>query len=97
MTFEWDRAKAKSNFKLHGVSFELAKSVFRDVFAVDRIDDRRDYGEDRFIILGMADSEFLIVVVYTERDENIRIISARRATKREQELYFEEAASTDVQ
>ncbi len=54
LKFEWDAAKAKSNFKAHGVSFELAKTVFDDAFAVDRIDDREGYGEERFVIIGMA-------------------------------------------
>jgi hypothetical protein len=94
--FEWDDAKAKSNFKTHGVSFELAKTVFDDAVAIARFDDRQDYGEPRFVIVGMARSQVLSVT-YTERDETVRIISPRKATKREQHRYFEENASTDVQ
>lgn len=97
MKFEWDEAKAKSNFKAHGVSFELAKTVFDDAFAVDRIDDREAYGEERFIIVGMTEGKVLLVVAYAERHGRIRIISARRATKREQDFYFQQNASTDVQ
>ena len=52
--FEWDDAKAKTNLNSHGVSFSLAKSVFRDVFAVEFVDDRED-GEERFVTIGMAD------------------------------------------
>jgi len=94
--FEWDQAKAKSNFKAHGVSFERAKAVFDDAFAVGRLDDREDYGEHRFVILGMADGRVLLIVAYTEREDRIRIISARRATKHEQDRYFKENSSTDV-
>lgn len=97
MQFEWDAAKAKANFKAHEVSFELAKTVFDDAFAVGRLDDRGNYGERRFVIVGMAEGLALLFVVYAERDDRIRIISARRATKREQDQYFKENASTDVQ
>jgi uncharacterized DUF497 family protein len=96
LKFEWDAAKAKSNFKAHGVSFELAKTVFDDAFAVDRIDDREAYGEERFVIIGMADGQVLLFVAYSERGERLRIISARRTTKREQDFYFQQNASTDV-
>jgi uncharacterized DUF497 family protein len=88
--FEWDGAKAKINLSAHGVSFDLAKSVFKDVFAIELVDDREDYGEERFITIGMADGEVLLSVVYTERAERIRIISARRATQNEQDEYFEQ-------
>lgn len=97
MQFEWDLAKAKANFKVHGVSFELAKTAFEDAFSFGRPDDREDYGEDRFFIIGMAQGGVLLFVAYTEREEGIRIISVRRATKHEQTFYFEENASTDVQ
>lgn len=96
MKFEWDEAKAKSNFRAHGVSFELAKTVFEDAFAVDRIDNREAYGEERFVIIGMAEGQVLLFVAYTERGERTRIISARRATKHEQDFYFQQNASTDV-
>jgi len=94
--FEWDEAKAKSNFRAHGVSFELAKTVFEDAFAVDRVDNREAYGEERFVIIGMAEGQVLLFVAYTERGERTRIISARRATKHEQDFYFQQNASTDV-
>jgi len=97
LKFEWDEAKAKSNFKVHGVGFELAKTVFDDAFALDRIDDREVYGEERFVIIGMTEAQVLLFVAYTERHGRIRIISARRATKHEQHFYFQENASTDVQ
>jgi hypothetical protein len=96
LKFEWDDAKANSNFKAHGVSFELAKTVFDDAFANDRLDDRENYGEERFVIIGMAEGQMLLFVAYTERDERIRVISARRATQYEQDDYFEQNASIDV-
>lgn len=88
MEFEWDSVKANANYRLHGVTFELAQAVFRDAFAVERLDDRKDYGEDRFIIIGMATGQVILLVVYTPRGERIRIISARRATQHEEEDYF---------
>ena len=97
MKFEWDEAKAESNFRAHGVSFELAKTVFDDAFAVDRIDDREDYAEYRFFVIGMSERQVLLFVAYTEREDRIRIISARRATKHEQDFYFEQNSSADVQ
>ncbi|MEJ0075216.1 MAG: BrnT family toxin [Alphaproteobacteria bacterium] len=80
--FEWDDAKAEENYAKHGVDFEAARQVFHDPFALERLDDREDYGEDRFILSGMADGVVLIVV-YTERNGRLRLISARRATKHE--------------
>jgi uncharacterized DUF497 family protein len=89
MPFEWDEAKAAENFAKHGVSFETATEVFKDPFAIERVDDREDYGEDRFILIGIAQGAVL-TVVYTERDGRIRIISVRRATRHEQDDYFVE-------
>jgi uncharacterized protein len=96
LKFEWDDAKDKSNFKDHGVSFELAKTVFDDAFAIERLDNREDYGEERFVIIGMAEEQALLFVAYTERSERIRIISARRVTQHEQNDYFEQNTATDV-
>ncbi len=87
LEFEWDDAKATENYARHGVSFDLAKKVFNDPFAVERIDDRQDYDEERYIIIGLADGEILFVA-YTEREERIRLISARRAIRHEQDDYF---------
>ncbi len=89
MTFEWNKSKGKDNFAKHGVSFELAKRVFDDPFAVEFLDDREDYDEARFVIIGMVDRQIL-VVVHAERKDAIRIISARRATVHEQEIYIKE-------
>jgi uncharacterized DUF497 family protein len=53
LKFEWDNAKAQANLRAHGVSFDLAKSVFKDPFAIELCDDREDYGEERFILIGL--------------------------------------------
>jgi uncharacterized DUF497 family protein len=87
--FEWDDAKAAANLTNHGVSFEHARLVFADLFAIGEVDDRENYGEVRFTIVGMVEGT-LIFVAYTERDERIRIISARRATRHEQDDYFQQ-------
>ena len=92
LEFESDAAKAAANLQVHGVSFELAKTVFKDPFAIEFLDDREDYGEERFVIIGMAEGQVLLFVAYTERVERIRIISARRATKNEQDQYFRQNA-----
>jgi uncharacterized protein len=94
LEFEWHKAKAEANFRRHGVSFDLAKTVFKDPFAIERLDDRADYGEERFVMIGMAEGNILLFVAYTERknNESIRIISARRATQDEQDDYFQQNA-----
>jgi uncharacterized protein len=89
LRFEWNKSKAKDNEAKHGVSFELAKIVFKDPLAVEFLDDRQDYGEDRFVIIGKAERQILSVA-YTERKDVIRIISARGATKHEEEAYLEQ-------
>jgi uncharacterized protein len=94
LEFEWDAAKEKVNWRAHGVSFELATTVFKDPFAIELVDEREDYGEERLIIIGMAE-RVLLFVAFTEREERIRIISARRATKYEQDHYFEQNTKTD--
>ena len=89
MNFEWNKSKAKDNFTKHGISFELAERVLDDPFAVEFLDDREDYDEERFVILGIVDRQILFVA-YAERKDAVRIISARRATKYEQKIYNEE-------
>jgi uncharacterized DUF497 family protein len=92
LAFQWDRAKAKANLRRHGVSFDLAKTVFKDPFAIERLDDRQAYGEERFVIIGVAEGKILLFVAYAEREERIRIISARRVTQYEQDDYFRQNA-----
>jgi len=87
--FEWDDEKATSNAAKHGVTFKQACSVFRDPFAIELLDDREDYNEDRYILIGMSASN-LLVVVHTERDNRNRIISARKAEPTERRFYHEQ-------
>jgi hypothetical protein len=86
MPFEWDLVKASSNEDKHDVSFEEAASIFRG-FCVRRRDTRQDYGEQRFVALGLDSNGVLLNVVYTPRGDNIRIISAWKASKHEREEY----------
>jgi len=92
LEFEWHDAKAEANLQAHGVSFELAKTVFKDPFAIERLDDREDYGEERLVTIGMAEGHVLLFVAYTEREDRIRIISARRVTQHEQDDYYRQNA-----
>jgi hypothetical protein len=92
LEFEWHKAKAEANFRRQGVSFDLAKTVFKDPFAIERLDDREEHGEERFVIIGAAEGRVLLFVAYTDREERIRIISARRATQNEQDDYFQQNA-----
>jgi uncharacterized DUF497 family protein len=86
--FNWDDLKAEANYRKHGVDFETATEVFDDHLALERFDPlSEEYDEDRFLITGMAGGH-LVTVVYTERNGTIRIISARRATKREHDDYY---------
>jgi uncharacterized DUF497 family protein len=92
LNFEWDANKARLNLAKHGVHFEEAATVFGDPFSVTIFDPAHSQTEDRFVILGRSHLDKLLVVVHTERGDNIRIISARRASRRERKQY-EEAIS----
>lgn len=87
--FEWDPPKAGANLRKHRVSFEEAKSVFYDEFAVQFFDDDHSSDEDRFLLLGLSSGTRLLIVCHCERDDGdvIRIISARKATQRESAFY----------
>lgn len=88
--FDWDPSKARTNARKHGVSFEEAQSVFYDEFAVQFFDDEHSSAEEeRFLMLGMSSNARLLIVCHCERAAGnfIRIISARRATKRESAFY----------
>lgn len=87
MKLEWDNQKNLANFKKHGLSFEDAKAVF-DSETITFLDDRQDYGEERFITLGTLIGR-VVVLVHTLRGENIRIISMRKANEREKKIYQE--------
>lgn len=86
MQFEWDSDKAAANVSRHGVSFELAMLVFLDNGRLIKLDERFDYGEERIITMGHVNNR-LHVVVYTQTNDTIRIISARKANKRERKRY----------
>jgi len=85
--FEWNENKANENLGKHGVSFDEAKTVFNDPFSVTIYDPDYSIDEDRYIDIGLSSKGRLIVVSYLERDEKIRIISSRKATKKEQRDY----------
>ncbi len=85
--FEWDEAKARSNLRRHRISFLQACRVFDDFFALIEQDLSEDYGEDRFLATGTVEG-MILTVVYTERRERIRIISARKASSDEQRKYY---------
>jgi len=90
MNFEWDAEKAQTNLEKHGVRFEIATAVFIDPHHITVIDDRFDYDEERLVTLGRT-HDGILVVVTTERDEGqiTRIISARKANKRERIAYHD--------
>jgi uncharacterized DUF497 family protein len=87
--FEWDESKATSNLKKHQISFDEAKTVFFDEFGFQFYDEDHSSNEDRFLMLGMSSSTRLLIVCHCERNHGaiIRIISARKATKRESAYY----------
>ena len=87
MTFEWDEGKASENLAKHGVSFAEASTVFADPLSRTIPDPLHSDEEDRFVIMGETASGRTLVVVHTHRGENIRIISARKATSRERKDY----------
>lgn len=89
ISFEWNSSKATTNLKKHRVSFEEAQTVFYDEFAVQFFDDDNSDDEDRFLLLGMSIQSKLLIVCHCEREDGnvIRIISARKATKRESAFY----------
>ena len=89
LEFEWDEAKARINLEKHKVSFLTASAIFLNA-RLERIDDREDYGEVRWIALGRVE-DAVYRVVYSWRDENlIRLISAQKASKDERRIYYRE-------
>ena len=87
--FQWDNEKAAANFTKHGVAFQEAVTAFLDAFAVERIDNRENYGEERINMLAICRGTILHIT-YAERGGRIRIISARQAEKHEQDDYYRE-------
>ncbi len=89
LTFEWDEDKSKRNFRKHEVTFEEAKTVFNDPFSITIDDPNHSGDEDRYLDIGLSSKARMIVVWYTERNENIRIIGCRKATRSERKTYEE--------
>jgi len=87
MEFEWDDEKSELNRRKHGISFEEAVKAFDDRNGIEILDEQHSHAEIRFQLIAMADGSVLMVV-FTERINAIRIISARRATRPEVELYY---------
>lgn len=89
MRFEWDEAKRLTNLEKHGLDFADAQKVFESP-TLDFPDDREDYGEERFLTLGLLDGR-VVVVVNVLLEDSIRVISLRKADKDEQDIYYSEA------
>ncbi|WP_026318090.1 BrnT family toxin [Algicola sagamiensis] len=88
MKFEWDDNKNVININKHGIDFRAAAKIFNDPHFIVNEDSRTDYGEPRYQIIGAVDPHGVLFVVYTERyDDTIRLISARKANKKEQQIY----------
>lgn len=93
MQFEWDENKNAQNLKKHGISFEEAQEIF-DGIVFTAIDERFDYGEIREISIGAIQGVVIVTVIHTERNQFIRIISARKATRQERETYYDYLTQT---
>jgi len=91
LLFEWDTDKAKKNIKVHGVTFDEASTSFRDTLSLTIYDPLHSDEEERLILIGNSCKDRLLVIVHTERGDKIRIISARKATKKERNQYEENA------
>lgn len=85
--FEWDDEKAALNIRIHEVDFQEARTVFEDPFAITVSDDLHSEEEDRWILLGLSLLSRVLLVIYTEREERFRLISARKATPAERFQY----------
>jgi len=87
MQFEWDPEKAALNLAKHGVSFEEAKTVWDDYFNIEFFDDGHSDEENRFLMIGESNVQRLLIISSTERDNRVRIISARELTPKERREY----------
>lgn len=90
LQFEWDENKAIKNVEKHRVSFEEAATVFDDLMFVTFVDEEHSVDEERYITIGLSSRGQLLILAHTDREGQIRIISARKVTKKE-ELYYAEA------
>jgi hypothetical protein len=89
MRFQWDPQKAATNRAKHGITFEEALTVFGDPFGRITDDPRHSEDEDRYVLIGHSERHRLLVVMFTERGRSIRLVSARKATRRERKEYEE--------
>ena len=89
LIFEWDKRKATGNVRKHGVSFEEAATVFGDDLSITIPDPGHSVGEQRYLTVGFSEDGRLVVVAHADRGDTIRIISARKATRREKKQYEE--------
>jgi uncharacterized DUF497 family protein len=87
LIFEWDLKKAKTNLEKHGISFEEASTAFKDPLSLTIDDPLHSSDEERLILIGMSYNYRMLVIVHTVSGDNIRIISARKATKKERNYY----------
>lgn len=87
--FEWNPEKAKLNFQKHQVDFEEASTIFDDPQLITFLDDEHSIDEERYITIGLSNKNRLLMVAHTERKNDIRIISARKAVKNEEKFYSE--------
>ena len=86
IVFEWDDEKNRINKRKHNVSFQTAEKVFSDENRIEWLDTKHSDEEDRYITIGMVDE--ILFVIYTEREDRVRLISARRANKNERRKYY---------
>jgi uncharacterized protein len=91
LLFEWHPEKAKKNHRIHGITFDEASTVFSDPLSLIIYDPLHSEAEDRFIIIGKSFKNRLLVIVHVDREDRIRIISARKATQKERRHYEKNA------
>lgn len=90
MQFEWDEEKNKVNIKKHKIDFTVAKFVFKDENRIEIFDELHSIDEERYITIGLINQvPMVVMVVYTERGQRIRLISARQATSKERRIYYD--------
>lgn len=87
--FEWDPEKERKNLRKHEVSFEEASSIFDDLMFITVLDEEHSADEERYITIGLSNKNRLLLVAHTDRNDRIRIISARKVTKNEEKFYKE--------
>ena len=87
--FEWNKEKAKSNFKKHNIDFKEASSIFRDPLFITALDKEHSRYEERYVTIGLSNKNRVLIVAHADSENKIRIISARKVTKNEKRFYQE--------